>query len=114
TLPVRSPNLNAYSERWVRSVREECLSKVLLIGERCLRLALSEYVAHYHAERNHPCAMSRKAGRAVVPWSTDLGPRRTAWCQTGLPCASRDSACPGVMRRVGARRASALWVRGCP
>ena len=52
-LPVRSPNLNAYSERWVRSVKEECLSKVLLIGERSLRLALSEYVAHYHAERNH-------------------------------------------------------------
>jgi putative transposase len=52
-LPVRSPNLNAYSERWVRSVKEECLSKVLLIGEGSLRLALSEYVAHYHAERNH-------------------------------------------------------------
>jgi putative transposase len=51
--PVRSPDLNAYSERWVRSVKEECLSKVLLIGERSLRLALSEYVAHYHAERNH-------------------------------------------------------------
>jgi putative transposase len=52
-LPVRSQNLNAYSERWVRSVKEECLSKVLPIGERSLRLALSEYVAHYHAERNH-------------------------------------------------------------
>jgi Integrase core domain len=52
-LPVRSPDLNAYSERWVRSVNEECLSKVLLFGERSLRLALSEYVAHYHAERNH-------------------------------------------------------------
>jgi putative transposase len=50
---VRSPNLNAYSERWVRSVKAECLSKVLLIGERSLRLALSEYVAHYYAERNH-------------------------------------------------------------
>jgi hypothetical protein len=37
----------------VRSVKEECLSKVLLIGERSLRLALTEYVAHYHAERNH-------------------------------------------------------------
>jgi hypothetical protein len=46
-LPVRSPDLNAYSERWVRSVKEECLSKMLLIGERPLRLALSEYVAHY-------------------------------------------------------------------
>jgi putative transposase len=44
---------NAYAERWVRSVKEECLSKVILFGERSLRRALSEYVDHYHAERNH-------------------------------------------------------------
>jgi putative transposase len=98
-LPVRGPDLNAYSERRVRSVKEECLSKVLLIGERSLRLALSEHIAHYHAERNHQgkanvllfprdtqtrrraCAMSRKAGRAVallssrsrVTWRKSLG-----------------------------------------
>jgi transposase InsO family protein len=53
TLPARSPNLNAYAERWVRSVKEECLSKVILLGECSLRRALSEYVEHYHAERNH-------------------------------------------------------------
>jgi hypothetical protein len=52
-LPARSPNLNAYAERWVRSVKEECLSKLILFGERSLRRALREYVAHYHAERNH-------------------------------------------------------------
>jgi transposase InsO family protein len=52
-LPPQSPNLNAYAERWVRSVKEECLSKIILFGERSLRRALSEYVAHYHAERNH-------------------------------------------------------------
>jgi hypothetical protein len=52
-LPARSPNLNAYAERWVRSVKEECLCKVILFGERSLRRALSEYVGHYHAERNH-------------------------------------------------------------
>jgi len=52
-LPARSPNLNAYAERWVRSVKHECLSKVILFGERSLRRALSEYVEHYHAERNH-------------------------------------------------------------
>jgi putative transposase len=52
-LPARSPNLNAYAERWVRSVKEECLSKVVLFGERSLRRALGEYVEHYHAERNH-------------------------------------------------------------
>jgi putative transposase len=52
-LPARSPNLNAYSERWVRSAKEECLSKPILFGERSLRRAMREYVAHYHAERNH-------------------------------------------------------------
>jgi putative transposase len=52
-LPARSPNLNAYAERWVRSVKEECLSKVILFGERSLRRALSDYVEHFHVERNH-------------------------------------------------------------
>jgi putative transposase len=52
-LPARSPNLNAYAERWVRSVKEECLCKVILFGERSLRRALSDYVDHFHAERNH-------------------------------------------------------------
>jgi len=52
-LPPRSPNLNAYSERWVRSVKAECLSKLILFGERSLRRALRNYLAHYHQERNH-------------------------------------------------------------
>jgi hypothetical protein len=52
-LPARSPNLNAHAERWVRSVKEECLSKIILFGERSLRRALNEYLEHYHAERNH-------------------------------------------------------------
>ena len=41
-LPAQSPNLNAYAERWIRSVKEECLSRVILFGERSLRRALSE------------------------------------------------------------------------
>jgi putative transposase len=52
-LPAHSPNVNAYAERWVRSVKEECLSKVILFGERSLRRALSNFVDHFHAERNH-------------------------------------------------------------
>jgi len=43
--------LNAYAERWVRSVKEECLSKVILLGERSLRRALNEYVEHCHAHQ---------------------------------------------------------------
>ena len=52
-LPPRSPNLNAYAERWVRSVKEECLAKLILLGESSLRRALRHYEAHYHEERNH-------------------------------------------------------------
>jgi putative transposase len=52
-LPPRSPNLNAFAERWVRSVKEECLSRLILFGEASLWHALHEYVEHYHHERNH-------------------------------------------------------------
>jgi hypothetical protein len=52
-LPPRSPNLNAFAERWVRSVKEECLSHLILFGERSLRKALIQFQEHYHAERNH-------------------------------------------------------------
>jgi hypothetical protein len=52
-LPPRSPNLNAFAERWVRSVKEECLSKLILFGEGSLRRALTQFQEHYHSERNH-------------------------------------------------------------
>jgi transposase InsO family protein len=52
-LPARSPNLNSFAERWVKSAKDECLSKLILFGERSLRLALKEYVTHHHHERNH-------------------------------------------------------------
>jgi transposase InsO family protein len=52
-LPANSPNLNAYAERFVRSMKSECLDKLVLLGEGHLRTAVREYVAHYHTERNH-------------------------------------------------------------
>jgi len=52
-LPPRSPNLHAYAERWVRSVKEEALARLILFGERALQHALTEYVAHFHQERPH-------------------------------------------------------------
>jgi putative transposase len=52
-MPVRAPNANAYAERFVRSIREECLDRLILFGERRLLRALDEFVAHYHGERNH-------------------------------------------------------------
>src|SRR6266446_4527603 len=53
-LPPRSPNLNAYAERFVRSIKDECLDRMIFIGQASLRRAVAEYVSHYHQERNHP------------------------------------------------------------
>jgi len=53
SLPARSPNLNAYAERWVRSVKSECLDHLILFGERSLWHALGQYVLHHQHDRNH-------------------------------------------------------------
>jgi putative transposase len=52
-LPPRSPNLNAHAERFVRSIKESCLERMIFFGDGSLRKAIHEYVAHYHGERNH-------------------------------------------------------------
>src|SRR6516165_8157772 len=52
-LPPRSPNLNAYAERFVRTIKEDCLEQTIFFGEDSLRNAVREYIAHYHGERNH-------------------------------------------------------------
>ena len=52
-IPERAPNANAYAERFVRSIKEECLDHIIPIGERPFRQAIAEFVEHYHRERNH-------------------------------------------------------------
>ena len=52
-LPPRSPNLNAYAERFVRSIKNECLDRMIFIGQASLRRTVAEYMRHYHTERNH-------------------------------------------------------------
>ena len=52
-LQPRSPNLNAYAERFVRSIKESCLNRMMLFGEESLRTAIQNFVAHYHSERHH-------------------------------------------------------------
>lgn len=64
-LPPRSPNLNAFAERWVRSIKEECLSKLILVGEASLRRTAAEFTKHYHHERNH----QGKENRLLFPIS---------------------------------------------
>ena len=53
-LPPRSLNLNAYAERFVRSIKDELIYRMIFFGEASLRRAFKEYMAHYHIERNHP------------------------------------------------------------
>ena len=52
-LPPRSPNLNAHLERFMRSIKSDCLSRMIFFGEDALRRAVTAYLAHYHSERNH-------------------------------------------------------------
>lgn len=52
-VPARSPNLNAYAERFVRTIKESCLERLILFGEGSVRRAAAEFIVHYHGERNH-------------------------------------------------------------
>ena len=52
-IPPKSPNLNAFAERWVRTVKTECMRNVLILGINGLRRLLTDYVEHYNAERPH-------------------------------------------------------------
>ena len=52
-LPPRSPNLNAFAERFVRSIKSECLNRMIFFGQASLQHAISHFMAHYHTERNH-------------------------------------------------------------
>ena len=66
-LPARSPNLNAVAERFVLSIKSECLDKLVPLGERHLRVAISEFVEHYHLERNHKGLDNRLVTASASP-----------------------------------------------
>ena len=65
-LPPRSPNLNAYAERFVRTIKESCLERMIFFGEDSLREAIREFVVHYHPERNH----QGLGNRLIIPLKT--------------------------------------------
>jgi len=79
-LPARSPNLNAHAERWVRSAKEECLSKLIFFGEGSLRRALHHYQTHFYEERNH----QGKNNMLLFPASTQTGDTGTVQCRERL------------------------------
>jgi transposase InsO family protein len=68
-LPPRSPNLNAYAERFVRAIKESCLERMILFGEESLRTAIHNFIAHYHTERNH----QGLANRLIIPEPGHVG-----------------------------------------
>jgi putative transposase len=71
-LPPRSPNLNAYCERFVRSIKEEALGRMVMLGEGSLYHVIHEYLTHYHRERNHQGLDNQL-----------IAPEREVGCQTG-------------------------------
>jgi len=77
-LPARSPNLNSFAERWVKTVKDERLSKLMLVGEQSLRRAVEEFLKHYHEERNH----QGKANALLQPKAEDqVGAREGRVCR---------------------------------
>jgi putative transposase len=60
-LPPRSPNLNPFAERFVRTIKEGCLEQMILFGQDALRRAIQEFVAHYHLERNRQGLRNRSS-----------------------------------------------------
>ena len=69
--PARAPNCNAFAERFVRSIKDECLDRMILFGEASLRRALREYVAHFRSERNHQGLGNRLLEPCAARNSTD-------------------------------------------
>ena len=73
-LPARSPHLNSYAERGIRSVKQECLSRLILCGENWLRRAVSHFLDHFHQERNH----QGKDNLLLFPTGAAASPQATA------------------------------------
>ena len=79
-LPPRSPNLNAHAERFVRTIKESCLERMILFGEDSLRTAIHNFVAHYHLERNH----QGLGNRLISPEAGQLGSVGVVKCRQRL------------------------------
>jgi putative transposase len=69
-LPPRSPNLNPHLERFIRSLKEECLSRMIFFGEKMLRTAVDQFLDHYHGERNH-----QGLGNKIIAPGAEIGQR---------------------------------------
>jgi transposase InsO family protein len=91
-LPPRSPDLNPHIERFMRSLKDECLHRIIFFGETSLRKAVREFLVHYHGERNH-----QGLDNQLIESSDEVG------CTTGeIACRER----LGGMLRYYYRRAA--------
>jgi transposase InsO family protein len=79
-LPPRSPNLNAHAKRFVRTIKESCLERMIPFGEGSLRRALHEFVAHYHHERNH----QGLGNRLIIEQASGVGSSGRIQCRQRL------------------------------
>jgi len=79
-LPPQSPNLNAVAERFVGSIKESCLDRLILFGEAGLRKAVQNFILHYHAERNH----QGKGNQLLFPRAAEFPQQGTVRCQERL------------------------------
>jgi putative transposase len=79
-LPPSSPNLNAHAERFVRTIKESCLDRLILFGEGSLRKAITEFVVHYHHERNH----QGLGNRLIMPEQPGAGSTGAVQCRQRL------------------------------
>ena len=75
-LPPKSPNLNAYAERFVRSIKEECLSRVVPLGEAHVRQLVHEFIEHFHHERDHQGRDNQLLQRPPPPVNPDADVER--------------------------------------
>ena len=100
---VRAPNMNAVAERFVKTIKDECLSKMVFFGEGMLRRAIGEFVEHYHAERNH--GARQPAAAAGADAAGDRGNRASEcparWAAQLLPTAQAPSGELSPARQSG-------------
>jgi len=99
--PFQAPNANAYAERFVRSIKHECLNRVIPLGERHLRRTIAEYVEHYHGERNH-----QGLGNELIDGAPSIGGVDRIRCRQRLGGSSiitvaRRDEMRGSIRRLG-------------
>ncbi len=90
-LPPRSPNLNAYAERFVRTIKESCLGRMILFGEKSLRKSIQEFTVHYHTERHHQGLATGSSCPIRRTWEV---PARSGDVNDSVECSTTTIAMP--------------------